>query len=178
MQPDADTRRWIDSLGMQPTHDGWTIQFQLSTVPMSHWFFKRNKLRPQDVSLTLTAPSWGHWSVDLRRHDGAYLVQWKQGLDIIVEAAELRYRRLTPWPALDGLAGFPALVAAIEAVLGIRFIRHANVGARWIALDARRFDDARLRAWLAPCADTWDRTMRDAPDAGGADEDENEDGRA
>ena len=100
MQSDVITSQWAAGLGMQPSADGWTIEITLSTVPMSHWFYKRNKLRPEDVKLSLTAPGWGHWVAQLDRHDRLYQVQWRQGNDLRVESEQLRFRKLLKWPAM------------------------------------------------------------------------------
>jgi hypothetical protein len=162
MALDETTREWIATLDMHPVADDWAIQMTLSTVPMSHWFYKRNKLRPEDVRLELVAPGWGHWRVELERHDRQYLAQWRTAGDFRVVAKQLRYRKLVQWPSLPDIGAFPALVAQIEAALNIQFIRHVNVEARDIPLAPKRFDDQKLCEWLAPCADSWGRTMRDA----------------
>ena len=163
MNIDQTTLAWLAKLGLQPHGQTWSIAIKLSTVPMSYWFVSRNKLTPGAVKLTLLAPCHGLSSAQLERHDRTYVVQWNHGVAPVVNADQLKYRKLLRWPALPDLDSFPLLVGQVEAVLGISFIRYADVAARGIRLDRRRIDEQKLRGWLAPCADEWGRYMRDAP---------------
>lgn len=165
MEAAAIATCFVASLGMQPSTDGWTLEFTLSTVPMSYWFYQRNRLQPGDVKLSLTIPSWGLWVVNLLRHDREYHVQWRAKIDVQIEAQQIKYRKLLKWPELPNVEGFPSLVKEIETVLGIQFIPHVDVGARYINLSAGKFDDEKLSGWLAPCADSWGRFMKDSGNA-------------
>lgn len=133
----------------------------LMTEPPEHWFFKRNKLRPDSLKLDLCIPSNGNWRVDLSRHDNLFNVQWRPNDDLRIESQQLRYRKQVRWPRIQKLTDFPLLVGQLEECLEIRFLRHVDFGARLLKPNelAR---NAKIQHWLAPCADTfgWDRRMQ------------------
>lgn len=158
---------------IQPEVAEWMAKFGVADVPYScsavvltnepieHWFYKRNLLRPESVKLDLLIPSIGNWRVDLSRHDNLYQVQWRPGNDVRIDSQQLRYRKLIKWPRLQSLTDFPLLVGQLEQCLDVRFLRHANFGARLLEpSDLAR--NPRLQEWLAPCADTfgWDLKMQ------------------
>lgn len=145
---------WIFNLDLKPTSDGWTIAITLSTAPVENWFYKRNKLKPEDLKLTLTIPSRGNWIVELNRHDQLFQVQWRPDNDTRVESQQMKYKRLIKWPALGNLNDFPDVVAEIENVLNVKFIKHANIGARFFDLKELTSTDGKVKAWLNPCADS------------------------
>lgn len=156
-------RQFLAQLGARPAQEGWTLQITLSTVPMDYWFYQRNRLQGVDLQLSLVNPAWGNWVVKLERRDEAYFAQWREDDDLRVESEQLRYRKLTPWPRLASPQDFPLWVLQLEKVLGVAFLRHANVGARWTSITEAGFDDAPLRQWLRPCAESWGKFMQDTP---------------
>lgn len=151
---------WASHVGMAGQLGApWVVNLQLSTVPMNHWFYRRKALQPADLQLDIAIPSYGLWCATLRRHDGLFMAQWRPGGRFSVDSQQMKYTRLTPWPAMPSLMDFPALAGALEQVLSVRFIRHANLGANGLAIDlehwaAAEHGTAALRQWLAPCADT------------------------
>jgi hypothetical protein len=152
-------RRWASSIGLDELPNGWVLRFTLSTVPIENWFYRRNKLKPDSIQLTLSVPDYGLWVAQLERHDELFQVQWRTGDDLRVQSQQLKYTRLVAWPRLQSLEEFPKLVSAIEPCIGIRFIRHADVGARM--LDSKLLtSNPTLRNWLSPCVDTVGCLMR------------------
>ena len=157
----------------QPEIAEWFARFEVPEVAYSvcsidlsnespeHWFFKRNRLRPESLKLDLCIPSSGNWCVDLSRHDRQFNIQWRQNDDLRIESQQLRYRKLIKWPRLHSLMDFPLLVGQLEQCLGVRFVRHANLGARLLEPEALACNP-KIRQWLAPCADTfgWNRQMQ------------------
>lgn len=157
---DDDTvQAWASHVGMaQYLGDPWVVALRLSSVPMDHWFYRRKALQPADLQLEITIPSYGLWCATLRQHDGRFMAQWRPGGHFSVESQQMKYTRLTPWPALASLTDFPALAGALEKALSVRFIRHTNLGAHGLSDDLEHWvagaHSAPLRHWLAPCADT------------------------
>tara|TARA_Y100000780_G_scaffold213591_1_gene214615 strand:- start:240 stop:719 length:480 start_codon:yes stop_codon:yes gene_type:complete len=136
-----------------------TFSLRLSTVPMEHWFYHRNKLTDSALALDLVVPEHGLWCVTLEPRDRLFQVQWRPGGNLTVESQQLKYRRLMPWPTLDRLMDFPDLIVGIEDALGVRFLRHADIGARLLDAEALVNDD-KLKAWLQPCCDTMNFARR------------------
>ena len=168
---DGAVQAWATHVGMAP-HLGspWAVALRLSTVPMDHWFYRRKALKPEDLQLDIAIPSYGLWCATLLRHDGLFMAQWRPGGRFNVESQQMKYTRLTPWPAMASLMDFPALAGALEKALSVRFIRHANLGANGLADDdlehwaaAEHGSSAALRQWLAPCADTLGTHYQAAP---------------
>ncbi|AFR04181.1 hypothetical protein PEC301653_22500 [Pectobacterium carotovorum subsp. carotovorum] len=102
----------------------------LSNEPPEHWFYKRNKLRPESLKLELRIPFNGNWLVDPSRHDKLFNIQWRPNDDLRIVSDQLRYRKLIKWPRLPCLMGFPLLVGQLELCLEVSFLRHANFGNR------------------------------------------------
>jgi hypothetical protein len=76
--------------------------------------------------------------------------------DLRVQSQQLKYRKLITWPSMSSLQEFPFVVGRIEEVIGVKFIRHVNVGSNGL-VDLDRFvaeSGSRILQWLAPCADT------------------------
>jgi hypothetical protein len=153
---------WARDLGLNTSNDGWTIKFTISTVPIENWFYSRNKLNPEDLKLELIVPQWGLWNAQFDRHDGLFQVQWRPSNAMYVESQQLKYRKIMQWPQLESLNEFPALVEKIESLLEVEFIRHVDVGARYIDLSQSLEKESKLHKWLSPCADTVGRLMRSA----------------
>jgi len=151
----------------------WFVTFGVAEVPYSvcsidltneppkHWFYQRNKLRPESLKLDLCIPSSGNWCVDLSRHDKLFNIKWRPNDDLRVESEQLRYRKLIKWPRLHSLMHFPLLVEQLEQCLEVGFLRHANFGARLLEPEALA-RNIKIREWLAPCADTmgWNRQFQ------------------
>ena len=152
---DVDRRMdpWLEPKGLSASGDDWTIHFTLSNVPTENWFYKRNRLRPEDLKLTLDVPQWGLWRLQLERHDRLFVAQWRPA-GFFVDSQQLRYRKLIQWPTLAELDDFPLIVDRIAAALDVDFLRHVNVGARYIGLENAVSGGSRLSSWLAPCADS------------------------
>jgi hypothetical protein len=85
---------WARDLGLNPSNDGWTTKFTISTVPIENWFYSRNKLKPEDLKLELIVPQWGSWIAQLDRHDGLFQVQWRPSNSMCVESQQLKYRKI------------------------------------------------------------------------------------
>lgn len=81
-----------------------------------------------------------------------------QNDDLRIEWEQLRNRKLIKWPRLSSLMDFPLLAGQLEQCLDVRFLRHANFGARLLEPEAL-WCNYKIRQWLAPCADTfgWNR---------------------
>lgn len=135
----------------------------LSNEPIEYWFYKRNRLRPESLKLDLLIPSIGNWRVDLSRHDNLYQAQWRPGNDLRIDSQQLRYRKLIKWPRLHSLMDFPLWVEQLEHCLDVRFLRHANLGARLLE-PSELARNPRLQKWLAPVADTFGTNLRMQPD--------------
>jgi hypothetical protein len=150
---------WASRLGIDAELNDWVISFTLSTAPIENWCYKRNALKPDDLKLEFNVPSYGLWCAELIRHDGLFQVQWRPQNDLRVESPQMKFNRLTKWPALYSLDEFPNLVGQIESLLGVKFMRHANVGARIINLDTLLTDKSSIHVWLSPCADTLGQNM-------------------
>lgn len=150
---------WIAQFGLVDPPENWVIRVTLSNSPIEHWFYKRNKLKPESLWLDLTVPAYGLWHVQLDRHDGLFQVQWRANDDQRVESQQLKYRRLVAWPRLNGLNGFPRLAMDIEQCLGVHFLRHANVGARMLSPKTLLENGGFVR-WISPCADAVGQDMR------------------
>lgn len=133
----------------------------LSNEPPEHWFYKRNMLRPESLRLDLCIPSNGNWWIDLSRHDKQFNIQWRPDDDLRVESQQLRYRKLIKWPRLHSLMDFPLLAEQLEQCLEVRFLRHADLGARLLEPEALA-RNPNIRQWLAPCADTlgWSKQLQ------------------
>ncbi|MCD5977961.1 hypothetical protein [Pseudomonas quasicaspiana] len=151
---------WFASFGVDEVSYS-VCSIDLSNEPPEHWFYRRNKLRPESLKLDLNIPADGSWRVDLSRHDNLFNVQWRSDDDLRVESQELRYRKLIKWPRLHSLMEFPLLAEQLEQCLGVHFLRHANVGARLLEPEVLA-RNPKIRQWLAPCTDTlgWDRKMQ------------------
>jgi hypothetical protein len=147
---------WCSRLGVTSEAEAWSVGFSLSTVPMENWFYKRKALRPEDLKLELTVPSYGLWLAELRRHDNLFLIQWRPNGDFRVESSQLKYKKIIKWPVLNSLYDFPLLVEQIEKALSIKFIRHANIGTNgFVNLDSWVSESSpKIQKWLAPCADS------------------------
>lgn len=163
---DEASQAWASMVDMAPETVPWAVTLRMSTVPMEYWFYKRKRLRPEDLDLELSIPSYGLWRATLRRHDGLFLAQWRPNGNFSVESQQLKYKRLIPLPALQSPQGFPALVGALEKALSVPFIRHTNLGPngtvdveRWVAEP-----HPALQHWLAPCADTLGVYLRSVQD--------------
>jgi len=168
MQPSTVTREkldnWPETLDLIPKEEGWTIEFTLSCVPMEHWFYKRNQLKPEDVKISLITPQWGAWIVQLDRHDGLYQIQWHSpDSRISIKSQPLKYRKIIKWPTLNGLNDFPNLIHELESILEIKFIRHMNIACRSIKTKKAFEKNSQLRQWLKPCADTLGKNMQSQP---------------
>ena len=152
----SDVCTWAERIGIAPENDAWSVSFTLSTVPIECWFYHRNKLKPDSIKLELTITGDEQWSAKLARNDGLFSVQWRRNGDVRVDSSQLKYSKLTKWPILDSLSDFPSLAARIESLIGISFVRHANVGTNGWILPERLIREAgpKFREWLAPCADT------------------------
>jgi hypothetical protein len=154
----ADSRTtltdFIATLGFKNTAPPWTLHVQWSTTQPSNWVISRNQLQPSDLLLTLSLTET-YWNATLRRRDEKFLVQWRDsGVD--VSSAELRYRRLTPWPSIAGPVEVPDFLGRLGEILGVQFVREVNVQGTLAdeALSAS-FQDTQFRDWLSPAADDW-----------------------
>lgn len=155
-----EVAEWFASFGVaEVPYSGCSID--LTNEPPEHWFYKRNKLRPESLKLELRIPSNGNWLVDLSRHDKLFNIQWRPNDDLRIESEQLRYRKLIKWPRLSSLMDFPLLAGQLEQCLDVRFLRHANFGARLLEPEALSCNP-KIRQWLAPCADTfgWNRKVQ------------------
>ncbi|MBF7995566.1 hypothetical protein [Rahnella laticis] len=155
-----EVAEWFARFGVaEVSYSGCSID--LTNEPPEYWFYKRNKLRPESLKLDLHIPSNGNWLVDLSRHDNLFNIQWRPNDDLRIESEQLRYRKLIKWPRLSSLMDFPLLAGQLEQCLDVRFLRHANFGARLLEPEALSCN-SNIRQWLAPCADTfgWNRKMQ------------------
>lgn len=160
----SEAAHWFAQFDMGDMPQGSTFSIVLSNDPIEHWFYKRNKLRPESLKLELIVPSWAHWRLQLERHDQLYLAQWRPNDDLRIESQQLRYRKLVKWPRLASLAAFPHVVEQLERSLDVRFLPHANIGARYVEPSALA-SNPQLRRWLAPCAQSfgWDWKVQARP---------------
>ncbi|MET3120172.1 hypothetical protein AAKU64_004420 [Undibacterium sp. GrIS 1.8] len=154
LELDSKTAGWGELIGMNPALTDWVLNITLSTVPIEYWFYARNKLKPEDLSVELLVPSYGLCCAELTRNDRVFQVQWRPNNEVSVDSQQMKYRRLVKWPSLNSLRDFPEFVLRLEDVLGIKFIRHANVGGRNVPLEMLLEKESRFSAWLKPCAET------------------------
>lgn len=152
--------QWLSSLGLNSEESVWTLGFTLSTTEIENWFYRRNKLKPEDVKIELIAPSAGTWVIQLERKDRLYVAQWRKENDFRVESQQMKYRRLVKWPELNSLYDFPKLINPIEDALNIKFIRHVDVGSRMIDLKPHLNTDSKLFYWLKDCSETIGTAMK------------------
>jgi hypothetical protein len=143
----------------RPDHS--VISITLSNEPVEHWFYTRNKLRPESLKLQLTVSTSGLWRVDLERHDKLFLAQWRPGDDLRIESQQLRYRKLVEWPRLASIMDFAQLIGSLERSLQVNFLPHADISARLLEPEALA-RNPQLRQWLAPCAGSlgWNGKMQ------------------
>ena len=113
----SEAAHWFAQFDMGDMPQGSTFSIVLSNDPIEHWFYKRKKLRPESLKLELIVPSWGHWRLQLERHEPLYLAQWRPNDDLRIESQQLRYRKLVKWPRLASLAAFPQVVEQLERIL-------------------------------------------------------------
>jgi hypothetical protein len=154
---------WASSLGIVSEQKDWVIGCTLSTAPIENWFYKRNALKAEDIKLEINVPSYGLWCAELARHDRLFHVQWRPSNDLRIESQQMKYKRLIKWPELTSPHEFPNLVGKIEDVMGIKFIRHVNVGARNINVDSLLTSKSAFHTWLSVCADTIGQGMTAGP---------------
>jgi len=63
-----EVAEWFARFGVaEVSYSGCSVD--LTNEKPEHWFYKRNKLRPESLKLDLRIPSNGNWLVDLSRHD-------------------------------------------------------------------------------------------------------------
>lgn len=144
---------WFATFGIDAVSYS-VCSIDVTTEPPEHWFYKRNQLRPESLKLDLSIPSNGNWRVHLSRHDKLFDIQWRPNDTLWVESQQLRYRKMIKWPRLRSLMDFPLLVGQLEQCLEVRFLRHADFGARLLEPEALACNPD-IRQWLAPCADTF-----------------------
>jgi hypothetical protein len=149
----SETAQWFAMLCLGDVPHYSVISITLSNEPIEHWFYKRNKLRPESLKLELLVPSTGGWRVDLARHDKLFRAQWRHGDDLRIESQQLRYRKLLEWPRLASVMDFPQLIGSLERTLEESFLPHADIGARLLEPETLA-SNPQLRQWLAPCAST------------------------
>jgi hypothetical protein len=159
----AEVFEWVCQFGIPNLPDNWVIGITLSSVPIENWFYRRNKLKPESLRLNVNVPAYGHWCVQLERHDGLFQVQWRAQDDLRIESQQLKYQKLMAWPRLIGLQAFPHLIAGVENCLGVEFMRHADVGARLLEPEKLLANEP-LRNWLSPCADSFGCFMQQCGD--------------
>jgi hypothetical protein len=141
-------------------HDHWSVCFRFSTVPMENWRYHKSKLKPEDILIYLNVPGDGLWYVTLHRQDELFYVQWEPDEDLYIESEQIKYKRLTQWPRLESLDGFPEFVKKLESTLSIKFLRHVNVSVNESDEATLNIDNLlkyctpQIREWLSPCADT------------------------
>ncbi len=150
---------WLETIDMAPTNDGWSLSFTLSSAPIENWFYRRNRLRSEDLKLSLTVPQWGLWRAQLERHDDLFCVQWRPDNNFSVESQQLKYRRIIKWPEMKSLESFPILAGELERVLNVKFIPHVNVGYRFVDVGRAFKENSRMRRWLQPCASSFGKNM-------------------
>lgn len=157
----SETAQWFATLALGDMPDGSVISITLSNERIEHWFYKRNKLRPDSLKLELIVPSSGLWRIDLERHDELFLAQWRPGDDLRIESQQLRYRKLVEWPRVASIMDFPHLIGSLERALQVNFLPHADIGARLLEPEVLSSNE-QLRRWLAPCAGSlgWNRKVQ------------------
>jgi hypothetical protein len=148
--PNENSVRWAEAAGVSPPTDMGHYVVRLSTAPVEHWYFQQSRLKPETTNIEAVIRH-DTWAVKLTRQDRLYFANWNNGKPVTVDSEQMKYNRLTRWPALDKIENFPLLVQQLETVLGIRFIPYANFSfpeseGRGILANPR------LIAWLAPCA--------------------------
>ena len=151
---------WLSSKGLESDADDWSVEFTLSNTKIENWFYKRNRLQPHDLKLSLVVPRWGLWVAQLQRHDRSFAVQWRPENGFHVDSQQLKYTRHVQWPALASLDDFPSLAGKLSLILDTEFQRHVNIGARSIDIKASLQDGSKLGEWLSPCADSLGRDMK------------------
>mgnify|MGYP006951112188 FL=1 len=58
-----EVAEWFARFGVaEVSYSGCSVD--LTNEPPEHWFYKRNKLRPESLKLDLRIPSNGNWLVD------------------------------------------------------------------------------------------------------------------
>ncbi len=144
---------WAKHVGL-PTHDKpWSLVFCLSTTAHESWTTDRDQLRNEDLRLALSIPSYGHWCVDLRRHDGQFVAQWRPYDDLRIESTSTYFRDELKWPRLQSLFEFPQLVLELQKCLNTQFLSNAQLSSN------RDFDlnawlshyGTQVKQWLQPC---------------------------
>ncbi|KAB0522023.1 hypothetical protein [Pseudomonas extremorientalis] len=160
-QTPSETAQWFAMLGLGDVPHYSVISITLSNEPIEHWFYKRNRLRPESLKLELLVPSTGGWRVDLARHDKLFQTQWRLGDDLRVESQQLRYLKLVEWPRLLSVMDFPQLIGSLERTLQVSFLPHADIGARLLEPETLA-SNPQLRQWLTPCASSlgWNRKVQ------------------
>lgn len=144
----AESEAWLKKKQLWPRegeHPDWGIVVKMSTQPVWDWTVHGSRIRPDDVWLGLTVHRLLGWMITVYTRDKRYLVQWRPS-GVTVDSQQLRYRRMTAWPALSDLDNFPALIPALESLLAIRFQPRATVEVP--TLTAEQIE--RLRLWLTP----------------------------
>ncbi len=109
-----------------PELSAWQIGIVIATRPPIEWTTKRNTLQADDMWLSLTLSSFWQWRVQLKRHDGLFVVDWADR-GVTVESQQLRYRKIMKWPEIAGPDDFPRLVGELNALFPKPFAREALV---------------------------------------------------
>ncbi|WMW80805.1 hypothetical protein RF679_00655 [Undibacterium cyanobacteriorum] len=131
---------WAKHMGLPTRGQTWSLVFCFSTADNDAWLHARDQLRKEDLRLALSIPSYGHWCVDLRRHDGEFVVQWRPYDDLRIESSSRFYRDEFKWPRLESLFDFSQFMSELQACLKIEFIGGAHISS------PSKFD---LKPWLA-----------------------------
>ena len=118
-------KEFLESIGFHITGEPWSIHIQWSTVNPKNWVVSRNSLEPSDLLLTLSIND-RYWNVSLQRRDEVFYVAWREsGID--VESQQLKFRKLTKWPAINSPCDVTAAIKVLESVLNVNFYPHVNI---------------------------------------------------
>lgn len=145
----AEGRAWASRLCWDTErHSAWEIVVRMGTRSVYDWVSRRNQLQPDDMMLTLSVPSFAPWFARLTRHDTLFSIAWRHGATHI-DAEQLRFRRLTPWPNLVELDAFPALVSALNDLA----LRPIIADAQVLILSPSETTKTAIRSWLSGVCD-------------------------
>ncbi|WP_339700636.1 hypothetical protein [uncultured Marixanthomonas sp.] len=82
-------KNWLSTKDVTlPAHQ--SILFTISTCNIENWLYSLNKLKPEDLYLTLRVSNDEYWLVQLDRPDQLYQVQWRPNNNLRVESQQLK----------------------------------------------------------------------------------------
>lgn len=144
------TEEWLRQRGLTPNpseHPDWGFQIFFSTAPLTDWMTRKSHVKDTELWLGLGVSRLLGWKVKLHPKNKIYNIEWEAS-GIRVESDQMRFKKLTKWPALTELDQFPLLVSELEKLLAVQFQRDVQLHAASLKSD----DLAVLKTWLGDLA--------------------------